>query len=188
MHVHAVCNKFCSISSAVSSALLLAVTLTACNTGKSAPNYDNFTTGLNKYFLDHPDCLLPNARFPLETGDKDQIKQMDSLVKATLLDKAVDPGVHTARYTPSPAGTRYAPHFCYGHRVVVSIDTSSPLQVANGFKTTLVDYHYKMEDVPVWAQTRDVQTAFAAMALATSGQATAKATLAQTPVGWQVPD
>ena len=185
MHVQPFCNR----TGITSTALLFALTLTACNTvGKSAPNYNNFTTGLNKYFLDHTDCLLPNARFPLETGDKDQMKQMDSLVKATLLEKAVDPGVRTARYLPSTAGARYAPHFCYGHRVVVSIDSSSPLEVANGFKTTRVTYHYKMEDVPVWAQTHDVQTAFPAMALATSGQATAKATLAQTPVGWQVPD
>ena len=184
MHAHDLRNKIGPISSAV----LLALTLTACNTGKSAPNYNNFTTGLNKYFLEHTDCLLPNARFPLETNDKDQIKLMDSLVKATLLDKAVDPGVRTARYTPSPAGARYAPHFCYGHRVVASIDSSSPLEVANGFKTTRVIYRYKMEDVPVWADTHEVQAAFPAMALATSGQATAKATLAQTPVGWQVPD
>ncbi len=189
MHDQAMCNKPSIKTICKTSALLLVLVLTACNnTGKAAPTYDNFTSGLNKYFLDHSDCLLPNARFPLETGDKDQIKQMDSLVKATLLDKAMDPGVHTARYTPSPAGARYAPHFCYGHREVVSIDSSSPLQVANGFKTTVVTYHYKMEDVPVWAQTHDVQTAFPAMALATSGQATAKATLAQSPVGWQVPD
>ena len=189
MHDRAICNRTCFKIACKTSALLLALLLTACNnTGKAAPNYANFTTGLNKYFLDHTDCLLPNARFPLETNDKAQIKQMDSLVKALLLDKAVDPGVKTARYTPSPAGARYAPHFCFGHREVVSIDSSSPLQVANGFKTTLVTYHYKMEDTPVWTKTDDVQAAFPAMALATSGQATAKATLAQTPVGWQVPD
>ena len=169
------------------SAVLFALTLTACNTGKSAPTYDNFTRGLNKYFLEHTDCLLPNTRFPLETTDKAQIKQMDSLVKALLLDKNVDPGVNTARYMPSPTGARYAPHFCYGHREIVSIDSSSPLQVSNGFKTTLVTYHYKMEDVPVWAKASEVQSAFPAMALAISGQATARATLAQTPVGWQVP-
>jgi len=185
MHVQSFCNR----TGITLCALLFALPLTACNSmGKSAPNYNNFTTGLNKYFLDHTDCLLPNARFPLETGDKDQMKQMDALVKATLLEKALDPGVRTARYLPSTAGARYAPHFCYGHRVVVSIDSSSPLAVANGFKTTVVTYHYKMEDVPVWAQTHEVQAAFPAMALATSGQATAKATLAQTPVGWQVPD
>jgi hypothetical protein len=113
---------------------------------------------------------------------------MDTLVKSLLLDKTIDAGVHTARYMPSTVGARYAPHFCYGHRVVVSIDSSSPLAVVGGFKTTSVAYRYKMEDVPVWAKGADVQAAFPAMALATSGQATGKANLAQTPVGWQVPD
>ena len=188
MHDRAICNKSRIKIACKTSALLLAILLTACNTGKSAANYNNFTTGLNKFFLDHTDCLLPNARFPLETNDKAQIKQMDSLVKALLLDRAMDPGVRTVRYTPSATGARYAPHFCYGHREVVGIDSSSPLQVSNGFKTTVVTYRYKMEDVPVWAKTADVQAAFPAMALATSGNATAKATLAQTPVGWQVPD
>jgi hypothetical protein len=169
-------------------ALASIASLIGCNNGKSAPTNENFTRGLNNYFLEHTDCLLPNVRFPLETTDKAQIKQMDSLVKALLLDKNVDAGVNTARYTPSTVGTRYAPHFCYGHREVLSIDSSSPLAVVNGFKTTSVTYRYKMDDVPVWAKTPEVLAAFPAMALATSGNATAKANLAQTAVGWQVPD
>jgi hypothetical protein len=43
-------------------------------------------------------------------------------------------------------------------------------------------------DVPVWAKSADVQAAFPDMALSTSGNASAKSVLAQTPVGWQVPD
>jgi hypothetical protein len=184
MQLPAICNHH-----RVKIALLtLSLLITGCNNGKSAATYDNFTSGLNNYFLDHTECLLPNTRFPLEVTDKDQIKQMDTLVKATLLDKTIDAGVKTARYTPTTVGARYAPHFCYGHREIVSIDSSSPLQVSNGFKVTSVTYHYKMQDVPVWAKTPDVQAAFPAMALSTSGQATGKATLAQSPVGWQVPD
>lgn len=185
MQAPAFCNKS-SIKILCATALLFATA--ACSNGKSAATDDNFIRGLNNYFLEHTECLLPNTRFPLETTDKDQIKQMDSLVKASLLDKTVDAGVHTARYTPSTNGTRFAPHFCYGHREVLTIDSSSPLAVQNGFKVTNVTYRYKMQDVPVWAHTADVKAAFPAMALATSGNATAKATLAQSPVGWQVPD
>ena len=48
-------------------ALLLA---TAGCHSKSAPTPENFTTALNAHFLDHPECLLPDApRFPLETSD-----------------------------------------------------------------------------------------------------------------------
>lgn len=184
MHVRTICNRL----RLKPACFLLLVALAGCNNGKSAANNDNFIRGLNNHFLDHSDCLLPNVRFPLETTDKAQIKQMDSLVKALLLDKTVDAGVQTARYTPSTVGARYAPHFCYGHRDVLSIDTSSPLAVANGFKVTQVTYRYKMEDVPVWAKTPEVQSSFPEMALATSGNAVAKATLAQTAVGWQVPD
>ncbi|MDQ2834480.1 MAG: hypothetical protein M3Y50_12170 [Acidobacteriota bacterium] len=175
-----------SIKILCTAALLLATS--ACNNGKSAPTNDNFIRGLNNYFLEHTECLLPNTRFPLETTDKAQIKQMDSLVKASLLEKNVDAGVNTARYIPSANGTRFAPHFCFGHREVLTIDSSSPLAVQNGFKVTNVTYRYKMQDVPVWAETAEVKAAFPAMALATSGNATAKATLAQSPVGWQVPD
>jgi hypothetical protein len=45
-----------------------------------------------------------------------------------------------------------------------------------------------MKEVPVWAISHDVQAAFPEMTRATTGQVTAKATLAQTPVGWQIPD
>jgi hypothetical protein len=155
---------------------------------KSAPTSENFIQGLNKHFVDHPDCLLSNVRFPYETGDKKETTQMDSLVKSQLLDKTVEMAIHVSRYTVAPAGTRYAPRFCYGHRIINTIDHFTPLAVANGFKETQVTYHYSMEDIPVWAKSPEVLKAFPAMALIISGNATGVATLAQTPVGWQVPD
>jgi hypothetical protein len=45
-----------------------------------------------------------------------------------------------------------------------------------------------MKEVPVWAVSHDVQAAFPEMAHAINSQTTAKATLAQTAVGWSVPD
>ena len=52
------------------SALLCAILFPAvgCHS-KSAPTPENFIEGLNKYFPDHPDCLLSNIRFPYETTD-----------------------------------------------------------------------------------------------------------------------
>lgn len=155
---------------------------------KSAPTSANFIQGLNKHFLDHPDCLFNNVQFPFETTDRKVTAQMDSLVKSQLLDKTVEMSIHVSRYTVAPAGTRYAPRFCYGHRVVNTIDHFTPPAVANGFKETQVTYHYTMQDVPVWAKSSYVLAAFPAMAQITSGHATGVATLAQTPVGWQVPD
>ena len=155
---------------------------------KSAPTSENFIQGLNKHFIDHPDCLLSNIRFPYETTDSKETARMDTLVKSQLLDKTVEMAIHVSRYTVSPVGARYAPRFCYGHRVANTIDHFTPPALANGFKETQVTYHYTMEDVPVWAKSAAVLKAFPAMAEITSGHATGVATLAQTPVGWQVPD
>jgi hypothetical protein len=161
---------------------------TGCISSKSRPTEANFTAGLDKHFLEHSDCLLDNIRFPFEASERDKTKQMDSLVKALLLDKTEEMSIHVSRYTVAPAGTRYAPRFCYGYREVTSIDSFTPPAVTNGFNETTVVYHYVMKEVPVWAKTPEVEAAFPDIAKATSGQAIGKATLAQTPVGWQVPD
>jgi hypothetical protein len=178
-----------SVSSLLTTTILAFVTLASgCNTGKSAPTPANFTLAINNHFLDHPDCLFTDTRFPFETSDAEKTKQMDTLVKSLLLDRSFESSVHVSRYTVTPAGTRYAPRFCYGHREVTGIDSSTPIAVNDGFKETTVTYSYTMKEVPVWAISHDVQAAFPEMARATTGQVTAKATLAQTPVGWQIPD
>jgi hypothetical protein len=169
-------------------ALAFAALVSGCNSGKSAPTPTNFTLAINNHFLDHPDCLFSDTRFPFETSDPAKTKQMDSLVKSLLLDKSFESSIHVSRYTVAPAGTRYAPRFCYGHREVTSIDSFTPIAVNDGFKETTVTYSYTMKEVPVWAISHDVQDAFPEMARATNSQVTAKATLAQTPVGWQIPD
>jgi hypothetical protein len=173
---------------AVTALVFVAALAAGCNTGKSAPTPANFTLAINNHFLDHPDCLFSDIRFPFETSDPATTKQMDSLVKSLLLEKTVESSIHVSRYTVAPAGTRYAPRFCYGHRQVTSIDGFTPIAVNDGFKETTVTYSYTTKEVPVWAISHDVQAAFPEMARATTGQVTAKATLAQTPVGWQIPD
>jgi hypothetical protein len=168
--------------------IVLLALASGCNTGKSAPTAAAFTLAINNHFLDHPDCLLADTRFPFETTDPEKVKEMDSLVKSLLLDKSVESAIHVSRYTVTPAGVRYAPRFCYGHRQVTSIDGFTPIAVTDGFKETTVTYSYTMKEVPVWALSHDVQAAFPDMARATGSQLTAKATLAQTTAGWQVPD
>jgi len=178
-----------SVSFALTATTLALVSLASgCNTGKAAPTPANFTLAINNHFLDHADCLFSDTRFPFETSDPVKTKQMDTLVKSLLLDKSVESSIHVSRYTVTPAGTRYAPRFCYGHRQVTSIGNFTPIAVNDGFKETTVTYSYTMKEVPVWALSHDVQAAFPEMAHATTSQVTAKATLAQTPVGWQIPD
>jgi hypothetical protein len=177
-----------TISQAAVCNLALCFALIGCISGKSAPTPANFAQALNKHFLNGVDCLFSDTRFPYETTDRERTRQMDSLVKALLLDKSEEMSIHASRYTPTTAGTRFAPRFCYGHREITSIDSFTPPAVANGFNETIVTYHYSMKEVPVWARTSAVQAAFPNMALAISGQAIGKTTLAQTPVGWQVPE
>ncbi|MEO6804542.1 MAG: hypothetical protein ABI286_08495 [Edaphobacter sp.] len=181
-------NTISSPSAVLSLFMALLATTVGCNTGKSAPTPAAFTLAINNHFLDHPDCLLASVRFPFETTDPEKTGQMDSLVKSLLLDKSVESSIHVSRYTVTPAGVRYAPHFCYGHREVASILGFTPIVVNDGFKETTVTYSYTMKEVPVWALSHGVQSAFPDMARATNSQVTAKATLAQTSVGWQVPD
>jgi hypothetical protein len=115
-------------------------------------------------------------------------KQLNALVDEQLLTVGEERDLHVSRYTTTDAGARVAPRFCYGHRVVSSIDSSTPPAPANGFPETQVTYHYTMQDVPVWAKSDAMRAAFPAMALNTSGTASDKATLAGTVAGWQVPD
>jgi hypothetical protein len=166
----------------------LLISTAGCNS-TTKPTPANFSAALNAHFLEHPECLLPDApHFPYETGDPVQLKQFDALVASQLLTADSEQSIRVSRYTPTPAGVRMAPRFCYGHRVVTSIDSFTPPADANGFHESQVVYHYRIEDLPVWADTAAIRTAFPKMAYATSGTATDKATMADTITGWQVPD
>jgi hypothetical protein len=166
----------------------LLVAASACDS-KTKPTPANFTAVLNAHFLEHPECLLPNApHFPYETGDPVELKQMNALVDAQLLTVSSEQTIRVSRYDTTPAGARVAPRFCYGHRVITTIDSFTPPAPANGFPETQVSYHYKIEDIPVWADSAGVRAAFPAFASATSGASADKITMASTIAGWTVPD
>jgi hypothetical protein len=169
--------------------LVLTVVLAAGCNSKTAPTPENFTQALNTYLLSHSDCLLPEApRFPFETSDPAKTRQLDALVQAQLLTRATEPAIHASRYTVTPIGARFAPRFCYGHREVSQIVSSTPPAQADGFVETKVTFTYTVKDVPVWAKSAAVLAAFPAMAQATANGGTASRTLAQTMAGWQVPE
>ncbi len=172
-------------SIALASAALL---LTACST-KQKPTPENFLAALNSYLPDHPDCLLDSSiRFPYETGDPAQIKQLDALARAQILTATRAPIIRVTRYTMTDTGQRVGAHLCYGHRLATAIVSSTPPAQAGGFTETQVVYRYAMQDAPVWAKGAEVQTAYPKLAEALSGNATAQKTLALTGVGWKVPD
>lgn len=168
-------------------AVLLFLAVGCKSKTKATP--ENFIAGLNANFSTHNECLFPDPpRFPVGTSDKAEIKQFDSLVKATLLTVAQEPAIHVSRYSVTKIGERYAPRFCYGHRQVTAIDSFTPPAQANGFPETRVTYRYTLQEVPVWAKSPDVMAAFPAMAKAIQGESTGHATLAGTLAGWQIPE
>jgi hypothetical protein len=173
----------------ISAVLTATLVLSAGCNSKAKPTEANFTQTINTYFTEHPDCLLSNIRFPYATSDAAVTKQLNTLVKSLLLEASYETAVKTTRYTVARAGTRYAPRFCYGHRTVTSIESSTPpAKGPAGFPETHISYRYKMEDVPVWAKSADVQAAYPQMATATTEGGTGQITLAQTLAGWQVPE
>ena len=156
---------------------------------KTDANAENFSAALNAYYSAHSECLFKDGtRFPYETSDKAREKQMDALVKMHMLTVEVEQSIRVARYATTDTGAKVAPGFCYGHRVVTNVDGFTPVATANGFPETTVSYHYKMEDVPVWAKSAEVQAAFPEMAQATGGGGEGKTILARSAVGWSVPD
>ena len=168
--------------------LCILVIAIGCAPSKSAPTPENFTEAINAYFVDHHECLFNNIRFPYETTDKTETRQLDALFKLNLLYKSEEVAIHSSRYTVSPAGQRYAPRFCYGSRHVTSIESSTPLAIVNGFKQTTVVYRYTIDEVAVWAKAPEILAAFPQMAQAINTTSTGKINLDQTTSSWQVPD
>ncbi len=169
---------------------LVSLLLVAGCKSASAPTPENLTKGISKFLADHPDCLYKTAlRFPYETSDAKEIKQLDTLVASKLLNKGTEPAIHITRYTVSDYGQKSAPRFCYGFRHVAGIESfTPPVKAADGFNESKVTYRYTLQDVPVWAKDEDVQKAYPDMAKAIADPSPATLTMAQTGVGWQIPD
>jgi hypothetical protein len=173
-------------------ALTLVLLLAGCGGFKKATP-ENFTRSLNAYYGNHDDCLYPQGlRFPYEESSAgsstDHPMGLDALVKAGLLQRLEDRDIHVIRYSLTAYGKRVPPRFCYGHRVVTSIDGFTPPAVVNGQQVSQVDYHYKMMDVPGWADSDPMRKAFPAFAKATSADAHDRTTLVLSMNGWSVPE
>jgi hypothetical protein len=173
-------------------ALALILALAGCS-GFKEPNAKNFTAALNGYYSNHDDCLFPGGlRFPYEAstapGQKDpNLKSLDALEAAGLLKSLEDRDIHVKRYELTTYGQRVPPRFCYGHRVATSIDSFTPTAPVDGMRAMQVAYHYRMMDVPGWADSDQMRKAFPAFAKATSPDAQDRTTVVLTQVGWRVP-
>jgi hypothetical protein len=175
---------------------------TGCN--KRADNTLNFTSAINTYYSAHPACLWSDPiKFPVQadTSDNSKTSGYDALVDQGLLVRTTaekkkfiiaskqvnnydlsDKG--RAAWTADTTQPGYG-NFCYGHRKVSTIDSSTPTTDAVG-ATTQIAYHYTLADAPAWASAAETQTAYPQLQSDLAAPQASQATLTNTSNGWQV--
>lgn len=198
MKPHAVRSSFYAAVLCGTFALLA----TGCN--KKADNTTNFSNAIDTYYSAHPSCLWSDSmKFPVQvdTSDTSKTSGYDALVDQGLLarttaekKKLIIASKQVTNYDLSDKGrSAWAAdvqqpgfgNFCYGHRKVSSIDSSTPTTSAVG-ATTQVSYHYTLADAPGWATAAETQNAYPQIRADISGPQPAHATLTNTSNGWQV--
>ncbi len=177
---------------------------TACS--KTDDSKRNYETALDNYYQAHPLCLWSDEKkFPVQaaTSDESKTQGYDALTDAGLLTRStaekrvfiigskqvnnydLSPDKGRQSWTADPSQPGYG-NFCYGHGVVTSIDNASVSTNSGGLKTAQVNYHYKMQDVPAWADSPEIKTAFPSVGTASTGSQASVATLVMNGTNWQV--
>jgi hypothetical protein len=173
-----------------------------CN--KKADNSINYKSAINTYYSAHPACLFSEPKqFPTQktTSDTSSTAPYNALVDQGLLVRTtaekkvfIVASKQVTNYDLSSNGRSAWTadttqpgfgNFCYGHRSVSTIDSSTPTTSDVG-ATTQVNYHYSFSDAPSWASAAETKTAFPNVATDLSGPQAATATLTNTANGWQV--
>jgi len=171
---------------------------------KKADNKTNYTRAINDYYNAHPLCLWEEpVKFPVQadTSDTSKTAPYDALVdqgllvrtsdektKLLVIDKQVtnydlsDKG--RSAWTSDPQQPGYG-NFCYGHKKVQGIDSSTPATSEEG-ATTQVTYHTTVADTPAWVNAPETQNAYPNLHAALAGPQPAEAILIDTHSGWQV--
>jgi hypothetical protein len=171
----------------------LAILAAGCSSTIKKPTEQNFLNALNAYYSHHNECLFTNTlSFPYEVSRSDSgpagAKGMDALTESLLMKRLEAKAINVNRYTLTPAGEHVGGRFCYGYREATSAPSFTPLTTENGMQTTTVTYHYKIRDLPIWADTAAMKAAFPAIAKATASDPTDTAKLELTINGWVMGD
>ncbi|MGB6870866.1 MAG: hypothetical protein WBD93_14710 [Acidobacteriaceae bacterium] len=171
---------------------------------KNAVDKSAFESAINTWYSAHPVCVWSApVKFPAQAdaNNEDQTKGFDALTDAGMLTRTPaekkrflvgskqvndydlsDKGRST--WTADPSQPGYG-NFCVGHPSVTSIDSYTPADTADAAQYS-VAYHYAVKNLPDWANTAEMNTAFPKLVTVTSGQQTATATLVKSNAGWQV--
>ncbi len=171
---------------------------------KTDDNKINFSSAINNYYAAHPACLWDEpVKFPVQvtTSDTTKTAGYDALVDQGLLQRTTgekkvfilgskqvtnydvsDKG--RGMWTPDTTQPGFG-NFCYGHRTVQSIDSSTPTNDQPG-ATTTVAYHSSFSGAPSWASAAETQNAFPQVHADLAGPQANSATLINTNGGWQM--
>jgi hypothetical protein len=185
-------------------ALCGAVMLIAAGCNKKVDNNMNFTSAIDAYYSAHPACLWSEPiKFPVQadTSDTSKTSGYDALVDQGLLArttaekrKMIIASKQVNNYDLSDKGRSVWTadtqqpgfgNFCYGHRKVSGIDSSTPTTSSPG-ATTQVSYHYTLGNAADWAKAAETQNAFPQIHSDLAGPQDGRATLTNTNSGWQV--
>ena len=190
--------KFAVVSIALGAALLA-----GCD--KKKDDTGNLKSAINSYYEAHPECLFAvEKKLPTQadTGNDRDTAGYDALVdqgllvrttaektKLLVLNKQVnmydlsDKGRGVWKADPQQPG--YG-NFCYGHRSVNAIGSSTPAGSTQPGATTVVNYTYTVANVADWARATAVQTAYPAVRDKLAASSNGHNTLVLTGNGWQV--
>lgn len=162
-----------------------------------------FKSALNDYYKVQQDCLWASPqKFPTQadTSNDQQTRGYDALVDAGLLfrsyaekqrflvgSKQVNNYDLSAKgrsvWTPDQTQPGYG-NFCLGHAEVISVDSYSPADPDAPQYT--VNYRYGLTNLPEWANTTEMKTAYPTIVQQSSGAESGTATLVRGSNGWQV--
>jgi len=180
-----------------------ALLFAGCN--KQDDSKSNYQSAINDYYKAHPACLWQDEKkFPVQaaTSDDSKTEGYDALTDAGLLTRTtaekkvfIVASKQVNNYDLSDQGRSawtadtnqpgYG-NFCYGHRAVDSIDSFTSGVSGSGVKTAEVNYHYSMADVPGWAQSAEVKTAFPSLGSSLVHSQPGQDSLVMNGTNWQV--
>lgn len=170
---------------------------------KTADNTMNYKSAINGWYSAHPSCVWSTPqKFPTQVAASNDsqnapyaaLVDQGLLVRSTSEKKIIIVSKQEINYdlsdngrsawTADPNQPGYG-NFCYGHRTVQTITSSTPNNGQPG-ATTTVNYQWSFSGAPGWAKSAEVQNAFPQVKSDLAGGGTASATLTDTANGWQV--
>ena len=180
----------------------LAVSVAGCH--KNAVDKSAFESAIDTWYSAHPVCVWSApVKFPAQADakDEDQTQGFDALTEAGMLTRTPEEkkrfligskqvndydlsGKGRSTWTADPSQPGYG-NFCVGHPSVTSVDSYTPPDNTDATQYN-VAYHYAVRNLPDWASSAEMKTAFPTLVTVTSGQQTATATLVKGNAGWQV--